>query len=92
MKPLIYSKKGAEYSNIGWFRDGKDINYYPSKKKLNTNTTAFYTLTFSLQFKCKINIFLSYTDENDSIYISNCYPYTYSDCQSYINKLTKNTK
>lgn len=38
MKPVIYSKKEAEYKNLGWHRDGSDITYYASKKKINTPT------------------------------------------------------
>jgi len=28
MKPLVYSVKEAEQSNIGWYRDGYNIAYY----------------------------------------------------------------
>jgi len=28
-------------------------------------------------------------DDNDTVYIANCYPYTYSDCQIYLQKMQK---
>jgi hypothetical protein len=28
MKPLVYSVKDAEYSGVGWYRDGFNIAYY----------------------------------------------------------------
>lgn len=53
MKPLAYSKKEAEYKNIGWHRTATDIAYFASNKKTNGNkqtslgpTSVFYTLTF----------------------------------------------
>jgi len=32
MRPLLYSKKEADYKGIGWHREGNDVAYYPSKK------------------------------------------------------------
>lgn len=69
MKPMIYSKKEAEFQTIGWQRFGSDIGYYPSKKK--SSTCDFFTLSFTTTFKY----------EHDSVYIANCYPYTYTDLQ-----------
>lgn len=37
----------------------------------------YYTLTFQLQFK----------HDNDSVYISHCYPYTYTDCCEFLQSL-----
>jgi hypothetical protein len=28
-------------------------------------------------------------DENDSVYFAYCYPYTYSDCYNFLNRLIK---
>jgi hypothetical protein len=33
MRPLVYSKREATSSQIGWLRSGYDIRYYQSKKK-----------------------------------------------------------
>lgn len=81
MKPCVYSKLQAEQSKRGWRREGSDICYYQNniKKKVGGN---YYTLTFTI------------TPENDSdtIYISHCYPYTYTDLCKYLNRLMSDTK
>jgi hypothetical protein len=33
MKPLVYSVKSAENSNLGWHRDGHNIAYYQTSRK-----------------------------------------------------------
>ena len=76
MRPLLYSKKEAEFQNNGWQRFGSDITYMPHKKKLD-----YFALSFTTTFKF----------ENDSVYIAACYPYTYSDGQHFISKLVKQT-
>jgi hypothetical protein len=48
MRPLIYSKRDAEVKQMGWQRAGGDIKYYPSKKKLLTQQTLLFTLSFSV--------------------------------------------
>ena len=71
MKPLMYSKKETEFTNIGWYRFGSDLIYYPSKKRGGEKGSQdLYSLSFSTAFKY----------DNDSVYIANCYPYTYTDC------------
>lgn len=65
---------------MGWYRFGMDVVYYPSKRKPGSSiTTETFTLSFVTAFKY----------DNDSVFIANCYPYTYSDCEHFINKLQK---
>lgn len=66
MRPLMYSKKEAVFQNLGWQRFGADITYQPNRKRVG----EFYSLSFTTTFKY----------ENDSVYIANCYPYTYTEC------------
>ena len=48
MKPLMYSKKEAEFTNIGWYRFGSDLIYYPSKKKGGEKGSLdLFSLSFS---------------------------------------------
>lgn len=42
----------------------------------------YYTLTFSLEFE----------NDNDSVFLAHCYPYTYSDLLKYINTLEADPK
>jgi len=47
MKPLMYSKKEAEFTSIGWYRFASDILYYPSKKRGGERgSQELFTLTF----------------------------------------------
>ena len=82
MKPLMYSKKEAEFTNTGWYRFGADLIYFPSKKRGGERGNQdLFSLSFTSTFKY----------DNDSVYIANCYPYTFSDCQHFINKVQKST-
>lgn len=56
---------------------------FPGSAFLSNVFTAnllFYTLSFSYTFKY----------ENDTVYFSQCYPYTYSDLKLYLEKIKKN--
>ncbi len=63
---------------MGWYRFGIDVVYFASKKRPGSSA-EFYTLSFVTSFKY----------DNDSVFIANCYPYTYSDCEHFINKLQR---
>lgn len=77
MKPLVYSRREAEQeSGIGWQRDCDNICYYQNSMKKKGG--GFYqTLTFSITFKY----------DDDEVYLSHCYPYTYSDCCEFLSKI-----
>lgn len=92
MKPLIYSKKEAELSGLGWQRTGEDIAYYqnnaakPKFANLGSNQSAsapapsnFYSLSFRTSFQ----------HEDDEVFFAYCYPYTYSDVQKHLDKICK---
>ena len=76
MRPLMYSRTEAERSNIGWQRMGENICYFQNTTKRKAGG-AFYTLSFTVTFR----------HDNDDVYFAHCYPYTYSDCQKYLNKI-----
>lgn len=68
-KPLFYStKEAARPGGIGWYRDGENICYYQNAMK-RKGGGYYHTLTFEVSFK----------HEEDEVYVSHCYPYTYSD-------------
>lgn len=77
MKPLIYSKKDAEVRKLGWHRSGKDIKYYPSRKRSISSPQNFYTLSFQIDF----------THDSDQVFFAHCYPYTYSDCILFLRRV-----
>lgn len=72
MKVLFFSRKWEDETHQGWFRGGNDICYYPTSSKPN----PAYTLSFSFQ--------ALYDD--DEMFISHWYPYTYSDLKSFLKE------
>ncbi|XP_050672778.1 cytosolic carboxypeptidase Nna1-like [Leptidea sinapis] len=78
MRPLLYSTKDAQLHSIGWRRCGENIVYYKNDPTCDEDEQIpSYTLTFNIEFP--------HTD--DAVYISHCYPYTYSDLQEYLSRL-----
>ncbi|CAG9563017.1 unnamed protein product [Danaus chrysippus] len=78
MRPLLYSTKDAQLHSIGWRRCGDNIAYYKNDSICEEEEQfPSYTLTFNIEFP--------HTD--DAVYISHCYPYTYSDLQEYLSRL-----
>ncbi len=70
MKVTMYSDKKAAAEKVGWYRACEDIKYSANGIKKNfSSTKTFYTLTFSHTFEY----------DDDSVFFSYCYPYTYSD-------------
>ena len=77
MKPLIYSKKEAEREGgFGWQRDGSNISYYQNSMK-RKGGGFYYTLTFQMNFRY----------DDDEVYIAYCYPYTYTDCCNFLDRI-----
>ena len=84
MRPLVYSKTEAESSEsgIGWYRDGKNITYFQNHMK-KKGGGFYYTLSFEMSFK----------HSDDEVFLSHCYPYTYSDCCEFLSSIcTVDTK
>ncbi|CAD7956013.1 unnamed protein product [Amoebophrya sp. A25] len=69
MCPLVYSVRDAEERGVGWIRGGRDCAYY--QNGIAKRRGVYYTLTFRIQFN----------HEKDTVYIAQCYPYSYSDLQ-----------
>uniref|UniRef100_A0A094ZI10 Cytosolic carboxypeptidase 2 n=1 Tax=Schistosoma haematobium TaxID=6185 RepID=A0A094ZI10_SCHHA len=97
MRPLMYSEKMAKLTGIGWRRVGSDINYYQTKYTESTDSkpqfknkpqkddTSKLHQTYSLTWK------FEFPYPNDIVYFAACYPYTYTQLQEYLNKLTLNS-
>lgn len=95
MRPLCYSENRAATTGMGWMRCGDEIAYFmnqfpngvkkPTLKKGSAASAAtpdallgsYYTLTFRLSF----------TDSDDTVYIAQCYPYTYTMGQRVTTRL-----
>ncbi|KAG8327598.1 Cytosolic carboxypeptidase 2 [Homalodisca vitripennis] len=78
MKPLLYSNKDALVNGIGWRRCGENITYFKNEPQ-NGEEDQYpsFTLSFNLEFP----------HDNDTVYLAQCYPYTYTDLQDYLIKL-----
>jgi len=77
LKPVV--KAG----NRDWARAGTEVTYFQNNTvRANPNKdpkipTHFYTLTFTYVFE----------RAGETVYFAHCYPYTYSDLQSYLRGL-----
>ncbi len=71
MKILIYSEKKYEEEKIGWFRGGKEIDYYRNGlyRLYKDRKQQFSSLVFNYDFEY----------DDDVVYFANNIPYTYSD-------------
>ncbi|OMJ74656.1 hypothetical protein SteCoe_26367 [Stentor coeruleus] len=76
LKPCVYSEKNARNKHIGWIRDGQDICYYQNTIKKSPGS-CYFTLTFSIIPE----------NDNDTVYLAHCYPYTYSDLCKYLDMI-----
>lgn len=79
MRPLVYSEKHVQNQGIGWYRAGYDIKYFLSATKVKKISGEInnYTLSFKVQFMY----------DNDTVFLSHCYPYTYSDLVKYLSRV-----
>ncbi|XP_072906148.1 cytosolic carboxypeptidase 2 [Hemitrygon akajei] len=73
LKPLLYSEREAELSQVGWHRVGQDICYY--RNNLGQEGKRLYSLTWTCQFP----------HANDTCFFAHSYPYTYSNLQGYLS-------
>ena len=98
MKPCIYSKRQEEELGVKWHRDGYDICYRKNptkktsiitkaideinnddlKKELYERIKVLHTLSFKYTFKY----------DNDTVFFSHFYPYTFTDLEKYLAKAT----
>ena len=81
MKPLMYSEQEAREKAIGWRRVGSNIKYYKNELKRvdEKGERSLYSLTWTVVFP----------HARDCCYFAHCYPYTYTDLQEYLCKLSK---
>lgn len=77
MRPLMYSVTDAMRYRRGWARCGQDICYYQNSIKRKQGG-FYFTLTF--------DVTLPY--DSDTVYFAHCYPYTYTDLNNYLNRIT----
>ncbi|XP_071831159.1 uncharacterized protein [Apostichopus japonicus] len=80
MKPLMYSDTEAKTKKIGWRRLGDEIKYYKNDMRRTDvkGDRSYYSLTWICQFP----------HDGDTCYFAHCYPYTYSDLQEYLLRLS----
>lgn len=83
MKILCFSNNLKEEEGVGWHRIGENINYYANSYKRDNNKflRTFYTFTYTHTFE----------HDNDHVFFSHCFPYTYSDLTEDLNRIEKDS-
>lgn len=82
MRILSFSNKLKARDEIGWHRTGFNINYLSNhfkREQINRIIRTFYTFTFTCTFEF----------DDDQVFFSHCYPYTYSDLQEDLSRIEK---
>ena len=77
MKPVMYSEIEAEKNGIGWTRSGTEMTYFREQQLEDSDKPRKYIMSFVIQFP----------HDNDTVYLSHCYPYRYSDMMEDLNNL-----
>ena len=83
MKVLSFSSEAKKESGLGWHRIGTEINYSQNtyKRENLRFSRYYYTLSFTHEF----------THNNDTVYFSHCFPYTYSDLTDDLSRIEKDS-
>ncbi|CAD8066241.1 unnamed protein product [Paramecium sonneborni] len=82
-KPVIFSTKSNKIRGTGWIKGGHNIIYFRNKfKRENSSFKTYNTLSFSYKFE----------HSNDKVYFAQCYPYTYSQLNNFIERSIKPNK
>lgn len=97
MQPVMYSKKEAVESNVGWRRCGGNIAYFRNDDNNVYSTAKPETISMDDDEDDILGNICSYTltfevtfaHEDDSVYFAHSYPYTYSDLQDYLMDIQK---
>ena len=82
MKVLCFSNKLKDTEGVGWHRIGESINYLANQYKREGNIRfyrTYYTFTFTHTFE----------HDNDHVFFSHCFPYTYSDLTEDLTRIEK---
>lgn len=81
MQPVVYSKVRETRDNVGWLRGGSHTRYYKNSNRVTfaKNERYYYTLTW--KYTCE--------EDDDTVYFAHCYPYTYTDLQTYLTRLSQ---
>jgi len=78
MKLLVYSQKAKQEKNVGWYRAGEEISYFPNgMTKSSLTCKPLFTLHFAYTFE--------YAD--DYVWFAYNYPYTYTQLVEFLNKI-----
>lgn len=68
---------------MGWHRAGTNICYYNGSLK-RKNGGYLFALTFTMKFDSN---YWNNVDDNDTVYIAHCYPYTYTQLCRYLKSI-----
>ena len=81
MKVLCFSNKLKEAEGVGWHRIGQDIAYFANqfKREVGKYRPSHFTFTFTHTFE----------HDNDQVFFSHCFPYTYSDLTDDLKRIEK---
>ncbi|CAD8173931.1 unnamed protein product [Paramecium pentaurelia] len=82
-RPVVFSTKCNRSKGIGWVKAGHNIIYFRNKfKRENSSLKTYYTLSFSYKFEYS----------NDKVYFAQCYPYTHSQLNNFIERSIRPNK
>lgn len=84
MRVLCYSTSTRHSeAGLGWHRVGKDLGYYQNHFKKETGRFQRYYYSFSFSY--------TFEHDNDQVYFSHCFPYTYSDLVDDLSRIEKDS-
>ena len=79
MQPCLYSERANATHYQGWFKSGTAIKYFRNENKVDGGSRFYYTLTFTV----------STPYEGDTLKVAQCYPYTVTDLNEFLEKIEK---
>ncbi|KAH9145714.1 hypothetical protein AeRB84_010368 [Aphanomyces euteiches] len=81
MLPTVYSEVLAAQGIKGWTHAGEEAFYYENSDDLmRAQRRHHYTLSFVYKFHAHLS-------DSDTVYFAHCFPYTYTNLQTYMGSL-----
>lgn len=77
MLPCIFSMQEDNKTKRGWYRGGKNVKYFRNDHQIENSKRYYSTLTFTISTQY----------DHDILKVAQCYPYTYSDLNIYLDNI-----
>jgi murein tripeptide amidase MpaA len=81
MQPVVYSKVREARDCVGWLRGGSHTRYYKNSVRVPFAKNERYFSTLTWKHVCD--------EDSDTVYFAHCYPYTYTDLQTYLTHMSQ---